>query len=115
MIRRLGLVLADFDGCRFGVEAAPGLLALKPWTVATSRPALAAGLRGFRCAHDHLHGTLSGRAATRSGHYTKALCTVVLEEITLDSALRNTERTYGRARLLGARMPRLLLMGGPCG
>ena len=103
MIRRLGLDLADFDGCRFGVEAKPGILALKPWTVATSRPALAARLRGFRCTRDHPRGQLSGKAATRSGHYTKALCNVVLEEIALDSAKPSTERTYGRARLLRAR------------
>ena len=57
--------LAHFDGCSVGVEASPGVLTLKPWTVATTRPALKAALERRRCTRDHVHGQLSGVAATR--------------------------------------------------
>ena len=41
MVRRLGLELADFDGCQVGVVSGCGLPALKPWRLATSRASVA--------------------------------------------------------------------------
>ena len=41
LLSRQKMLLADFDGCSFGVQAAPGILALKPWRLATTRGAVA--------------------------------------------------------------------------
>ena len=82
MIHRLKMLLADFDGCSFGVLAGPDLLALKPWTVATTRPRLAASFAARRCSGDHPHGGLSGTWATKSGHYTESMCLLALEAMT---------------------------------
>ena len=60
MLSRLKLLVADFDGCRFGVEARLGLLALKPWRLATSRPELASILRTYRRTKDHEHEQEAG-------------------------------------------------------
>ncbi len=92
MLSRLKLLVADFDGCRFGVEARLGLLALKPWRLATSRPELASILRTYRCTKDHEHGILSGSAATKSGHYSRLLCATSLGGIADDIKLRGVER-----------------------
>ncbi len=81
LVHRFELKPADFEGCAVGVEASPGVPAKKPWTVATTRPRLAAALRRLRCSGDNEHCTLSGAYATRSGHYTDKLCHVVLEEL----------------------------------
>ena len=54
LIRRAGLLLADFDGCAFGVEARPGVLALKLWRLGTTRSVLAKRLKAFKCTKDHL-------------------------------------------------------------
>ncbi len=81
LVKRFGLTCAHFEGCAVGIEAAPGLLAKKPWTVATSRPRLAAELGRLRCSRDHAHGTLRGAAATLSGHYTAPLCRVALQAL----------------------------------
>ena len=74
----------DRDGarrfCRLLVRrrGCPGLLALKPWRLGTTRPSVAVALREQRCRRDHPHGSLSGAWALRSGHYTVALCRFVL-------------------------------------
>merc|ERR1740129_406196 len=61
-VRRLLLVasflVAAFDGCTVGVTAAPGVLALKPWAIATSRPAVHAAFHGRLCDGTHKHGVL---------------------------------------------------------
>ena len=94
LVKRFGLELAHFEGCAVEVEAAPGVLAKKPWTVGTTRPSLAAALRELRCTGGHEHGQLTGAAATRSGHYTSRLCHVVLGAL--------SERTCGEIVLDGA-------------
>ncbi len=81
MIADLKLLGADFEGCAFGVLASPGVLARKPWKVATSRASLASALAGYRCSGDHEHGVLSGAAATASGFYTQIFCRVVLDSL----------------------------------
>ena len=81
LLRAANLRRAAFDGCQFGVEAAPGLLAKKPWSVATSRPKLFEALNGRLCGGSHPHGRLHGRAATLSGHYTMPFCRCVLGAI----------------------------------
>ncbi len=78
MIQRLGMAFADFDGCCFEVLASPGVLALKPWRVASTSRALVTALSAQRCAGDHEHGQLSGAYALQSGHYTVSLCRFVL-------------------------------------
>ena len=103
MIARLRLVLADFDGCSFGVMAGLSLLALKPWRVVTSSLRLAGALRQHRCSGDHLHGQLSGKWATDSGHYPDEMCCFVLDALDAPGPLRpvlHGLRTYARARLL---------------
>ncbi len=74
MLAALNLECADFDGCCFNARGSGGLLAQKPWRLATSRPDLALALRAKRCPGTHLHGHLSGRFATQSGHYTDEMC-----------------------------------------
>ncbi len=86
MVASLKLLLADFDGCAVGVMSGPGLPALKPWRVATSRPRVAAALSTLRCPGDHEHGHLSGSWATKSGHYTPHFCQIVLEAVAEDLA-----------------------------
>ena len=86
MVASLKLLLADFDGCAVGVMSGPGLPALKPWRVATSRPRVAAALSTLRCPGDHDHGHLSGAWATKSGHYTPHFCQIVLEAVAEDLA-----------------------------
>mmetsp|Transcript_179202 Transcript_179202/g.568670 ORF Transcript_179202/g.568670 Transcript_179202/m.568670 type:complete len:1089 (-) Transcript_179202:910-4176(-) len=86
LLRVVGLELAAFDGCQFGVMASPELLALKPWCVATSRPAVWQALQGRLCTRDHEHGRLRGQAAVHSGHYTDALCHCVLKALAADGA-----------------------------
>ena len=81
MISRLKMVAVIFHGCCFGVLAGPELLALKPWKVATTSHALASGLGTRRCPRGHPHGPLSGTYATRSGHYTPAMCRFVLRHL----------------------------------
>ena len=81
MIRRLSMIVADFDGCCFDVLAGPGLLARKPWRLATTSPALATALSAQRCPGGHPHGQLSGKYALRSGHYTPSLCRFVLRRL----------------------------------
>ncbi len=81
MVKKLRLLISDFDGCAVGVEASPGVLALKPWRGATSRPGVATPLRQLRCTMDHVRGSLSGSAALRFGFYTRRLCVVVLRAI----------------------------------
>ena len=66
MISRLSLVTADCDGCSFGVEVSPGVLALKKWRIVTARPATARSLAAQRCSGDHVHGILFGKAAFRN-------------------------------------------------
>ena len=44
MMKILGMLVGDFDGCSFGVMASEVLSALKPWRVATTRAALALAL-----------------------------------------------------------------------
>ncbi len=58
MLSRLKLAKARFDGCAFGIRASETLLALKPWCVATSCPALGAALTKHRCSRLHRHGQL---------------------------------------------------------
>ena len=121
MLKILDMVLADFDGCTFGVMASPSQLALKPWTVATTHLDLAAALRRHRCTGDHEHGSLSGAWAFCSGFYPEALCRLVLDELDTRSLpacrpLRHGLRVYtrqviGRERLL--RMRSVSGMGEP--
>ena len=98
MLARLQMLLADFDGCSFGVMAAPGLLALKPWRLATTRPELAEAFAARRCSRDHLHGTLSGAWATRWRHYTEEMCRLALGAMTRGGA----EALLGRSLPAGS-------------
>ena len=108
MISRLQLLLADFDGCSFGVMASQSLLALKPWRVATSSRRLAVALRERRCSKDHPHGALSGKWATDSGHYPGELCDFVLDKLDAPAPprpVRHGLRVYSAAHLLRLRDP----------
>ncbi len=103
MVRRLGMELADFDGCQVGVAGARGLPALKPWRVATTCPELAATLRPLRCPGDHFHGHLEGKVATLSGYYTTTLCRLALGALRRGAAFRDRVR-LGRPRRHGLRV-----------
>ncbi len=81
MVSRLKLAKARFDGCAFGVHASDSLLALKPWCVATSCPALASALSAHRCSRLHRHGQLHGIQALHSGHYPDAMCRCILASL----------------------------------
>ena len=85
LLRRFPFLLALFDGCRFNVRGQGGELALKPWRLATTRIRLFAALDGVLCRRDHVHDPLRGTAATRSGHYTRELCEVVIAALVFDS------------------------------
>ena len=108
MLSLLGMQLAFFDGCSFGVRASASLLARKPWTAATTHPGLAAVLRRYQCTGDHLHGALSGAWATRSGRYPDALCNVALDALDVRPMQprarprRHGLRAYSRHTLLRA-------------
>ena len=60
MIVSLGMELANFDGCSFGVMVSKTTLALKPWTLATTHRGLASALAGRRCTKDHDNVPFSG-------------------------------------------------------
>lgn len=66
-------VLAEFDWCAFGALVSLGVLAFKPWRVATTVVPLALALEQHRCSKDHAHGSFSGVWAIASWHYPRAL------------------------------------------
>ena len=116
MLTTLGMTLAHFDGCSFGVRASASVLARTPWTVATTHLRLAATLRQYICLGDHPHGVLSGSWATRSGFYPDSLCTLELDTLDVSDldtpppvrpvrhGLRvHTRQVIGRERLLRMR------------
>ena len=78
VLNRFGLMKVDFFGCGAGLRSIrTGRPIKKPWTVATSSPALAQSLCKFECCGEELHEPCAGQETRRTENYTPRMAAAI--------------------------------------
>ena len=91
LIRELGMVVVDFDGCRVGLCNEQGVPHLKQWRLITTDNRIARIFAGLRCIHDKVfkHAVIEGSSTRRTGFYPREMCEYIMHALYPDILVKN--------------------------
>ena len=91
LIKELGMVVVDFDGCRVGLCNDKGEPHLKQWRLITTDNRIARIFSGLRCLHDKnfKHAVIEGSSTRQTGFYPREMCEYIMHALYPDVLVRN--------------------------
>ena len=91
LVKELGLVIVDFDGCRVGLCNDKGVPHLKQWRLVTSDNRIARIFSGLRCLHDKgfKHAIIEGSSTNKTGFYPREMCEYIMHALYPDILAKN--------------------------
>ena len=91
LIKELGMVVVDFDGCRVGLCNDKGEPHLKQWRLITTDNRIARIFSGLRCLHDKnfKHAVIEGSSTRQTGFYPMEMCEYIMHALYPDILVKN--------------------------
>eukprot|EP00434_Breviolum_minutum_P040269 symbB.v1.2.035778.t1/scaffold4900.1/size33223/1 len=91
LIKELGMVVVDFDGCRVGLCNDKGEPHLKQWRLITTDNRIARIFSGLRCLHgkNFKHAVIEGSSTRQTGFYPREMCEYIMRALYPDIVVKN--------------------------
>ena len=95
LIKELGMVVVDFDGCRVGLCNEKGEPHLKQWRLITTDNRIARIFSGLRCLHDKnfKHAVIEGSSTRQTGFYPREMCEYIMHALYPNMLVKNVPAT----------------------